>query len=67
MISHLYMCTFTLDQQRRNSEYIQLNEEGLFYGLICAKSKADSENTLVQPNQVNDPVLVAQLVKRPPG
>ena len=32
------------------------DEEGLTHGLMSAGTKADSEGTLVRPNQVNDQV-----------
>ena len=33
------------------------DEEGLTHGLMSAGTKADSEDTLVRPNQVNDQVI----------
>ena len=58
-----------MEQPKRRSDLSRLNEhvqekvgrskkdeEGLTYGLMSAGTKADSEGTLVRPNQVNDQV-----------
>jgi hypothetical protein len=39
------------------------DEEGFTYGLMSAGTKADSEGTLVRPNQVNDQVNEIQISK----
>ena len=54
----------------RLSEHVQekvgrfkKDEEGLTHGLMSAGTKADSEGTLVRPNQVNDQVNVTAIYK----